>query len=119
MSVPNRGPELQAVCYTLAVSSVIAVALRIYVRVRLVKNFGLDDWFMCSALVLPYDDIFKDLNWLPTPPNHDTKTRCMDPLWRHGHNCLHRSRLLLRHSLPMLANLVLLEPRSIWKMRQA
>ncbi|KAH7167098.1 hypothetical protein DER46DRAFT_625040 [Fusarium sp. MPI-SDFR-AT-0072] len=50
MSVPNRGPELQAVCYTLAVSSVIAVALRIYVRVRLVKNFGLDDWFMCSAL---------------------------------------------------------------------
>lgn len=51
MSVPNRGPELQAVCYTLAVSSVIAVALRIYVRVRLVKNFGLDDWFMCSALV--------------------------------------------------------------------
>ncbi|KAF5539229.1 integral membrane protein PTH11 [Fusarium phyllophilum] len=51
MSVPNRGPELQAVCYTLAVSSVIAVALRIYVRVRLVKNFGLDDWFMCSALI--------------------------------------------------------------------
>jgi hypothetical protein len=51
MSVPNRGPELQAVCYTLAVSSVIAVALRIYVRVRMVKNFGLDDWFMCSALV--------------------------------------------------------------------
>lgn len=51
MGIPNRGPELQAVCYTLLVSSVIAVALRIYVRTRMVKNFGLDDWTMCAALV--------------------------------------------------------------------
>ncbi|CAG7565002.1 unnamed protein product [Fusarium equiseti] len=50
-SVPNRGPELQAVCYTLVVSSVIACGLRIYVRTRMVKNFGFDDWAMCAALV--------------------------------------------------------------------
>jgi hypothetical protein len=51
MGIPNRGPELQAVCYTLLVSSVIAVGLRIYVRTRMVKNFGMDDWTMCVALV--------------------------------------------------------------------
>ncbi|KAM0416508.1 hypothetical protein ACHAPD_005434 [Fusarium lateritium] len=51
MGVPNRGPELQAVCYTLLVSSVIAVGLRIYVRTRMVKNFGMDDWTMCAALI--------------------------------------------------------------------
>ncbi|RGP79567.1 hypothetical protein FLONG3_2315 [Fusarium longipes] len=51
MGVPNRGPELQAVCYTLLVSSVIACGLRVYVRTRMVKNFGFDDWAMCAALV--------------------------------------------------------------------
>jgi hypothetical protein len=51
MAVENRGPELQAVCYTLAVAAVIATSLRCFVRVLLVKNFGFDDWCMCSALV--------------------------------------------------------------------
>ncbi|KAF4991516.1 hypothetical protein FGRMN_7760 [Fusarium graminum] len=51
MAVPNRGPELQAVCYTLLVASVLALGMRVYVRVRLVKSFGLDDWCMCFALV--------------------------------------------------------------------
>ncbi|KAF5027370.1 hypothetical protein F66182_530 [Fusarium sp. NRRL 66182] len=51
MDVPNRGPELQAVCYTLASAAIVATALRCYVRVRLVKNFGFDDWCMCSALI--------------------------------------------------------------------
>ncbi|KAI1065377.1 hypothetical protein LB507_000786 [Fusarium sp. FIESC RH6] len=50
-TVPNRGPEVQAVCYTLLVSSVIACGLRIYVRTRMVKNFGFDDWAMCAALI--------------------------------------------------------------------
>lgn len=51
MAIPNRGPELQAVCYTLLIASVIALGLRVYVRLRLVKNFGFDDWCMCCALV--------------------------------------------------------------------
>ncbi|KAF4446994.1 hypothetical protein F53441_9420 [Fusarium austroafricanum] len=51
MAVPNRGPELQAVCYTLVTSAIITVLLRIFVRVRMVKNFGIDDWFMISALI--------------------------------------------------------------------
>ncbi|RSL61736.1 hypothetical protein CEP54_006105 [Fusarium duplospermum] len=51
MAVENRGPELQAVCYTLATAAVISTLLRCFVRVRLVKNFGFDDWCMCTALV--------------------------------------------------------------------
>ncbi|KAH6885293.1 hypothetical protein B0T10DRAFT_92447 [Thelonectria olida] len=50
MAVENRGPELQAVCYTLVVTAWISVVLRCYVRIRIVKNFGLDDWFMLAAL---------------------------------------------------------------------
>ncbi|KAJ4324374.1 hypothetical protein N0V84_003935 [Fusarium piperis] len=50
MAVENRGPELQAVCYTLASAAVISTLLRCFVRVRLVKNFGFDDWCMCTAL---------------------------------------------------------------------
>ncbi|KAJ4266240.1 hypothetical protein NW762_004221 [Fusarium torreyae] len=51
MAIPNRGPELQAVGYTLGSAAIIALSLRVYVRTRLVKNFGFDDWCMCSALV--------------------------------------------------------------------
>jgi hypothetical protein len=51
MAIQNRGPELQAVCYTLSIAAVIVLSLRVFVRVRLVKNFGFDDWCMCSALV--------------------------------------------------------------------
>ncbi|KAF4970760.1 hypothetical protein FSARC_2273 [Fusarium sarcochroum] len=51
MGIPNRGPELQAVGYTLASAAIIALSLRVYVRTRLVKNFGFDDWCMCSALI--------------------------------------------------------------------
>ncbi|KPM36352.1 hypothetical protein AK830_g10220 [Neonectria ditissima] len=50
MAIENRGPELQAVCYTLLVTAIISTLLRCYVRTRLVKNFGFDDWCMLAAL---------------------------------------------------------------------
>ncbi|KAF4460971.1 integral membrane PTH11 [Fusarium albosuccineum] len=50
MGVPSRGPELQAVCYTLVTTAIISTLLRCYVRVRMVKNFGFDDYCMCAAL---------------------------------------------------------------------
>ena len=56
MAVENRGPQLQAVCYTLAVTAVISSLLRFYVRLRLVKNFGFDDWGMGAALVSVLDN---------------------------------------------------------------
>ncbi|KAM0272113.1 hypothetical protein ACHAPA_002409 [Fusarium lateritium] len=61
MAIPNRGPELQAVCYTLLIASVIALGLRVFVRVRLVKNFGFDDWCMCCALVTFFLFVFSAL----------------------------------------------------------
>jgi hypothetical protein len=51
MAVPNRGPELQAVGYVLLILAFITLTLRCYVRVFLVKSFGLDDWAMLVAMV--------------------------------------------------------------------
>ncbi|KAJ2986282.1 hypothetical protein NUW58_g5102 [Xylaria curta] len=50
-SVPNRGPELFAVCVTLLTVSVVAFALRIYTRVFIVKAWGVDDWWMSFAAI--------------------------------------------------------------------
>ncbi|GAW21843.1 hypothetical protein ANO14919_113690 [Xylariales sp. No.14919] len=49
--VPNRGPELFAVCVTLLVVSVVAFGLRMYTRLVIVKTWGLDDWFMSFATI--------------------------------------------------------------------
>ncbi|KAF2631059.1 hypothetical protein BU25DRAFT_360897 [Macroventuria anomochaeta] len=49
--VENRGPELQAVCSTMVSLSFISVVLRVYVRTRIVKAFGWDDFFMVWALL--------------------------------------------------------------------
>lgn len=49
--VENRGPQLQAVCSTFVSLAFVSVLLRIYVRLRLVKAFGWDDWFMVLAMV--------------------------------------------------------------------
>jgi hypothetical protein len=51
MAIENRGPELQAVGYTLVVAATVATVLRCYTRVYLVKCFGFDDWCMIFALV--------------------------------------------------------------------
>lgn len=47
----NRGPQLQAVAYTLGISAFVAASLRCYTRAFLVKSFGLDDWAMVAAFV--------------------------------------------------------------------
>ncbi|KAI4623708.1 uncharacterized protein J4E88_009345 [Alternaria novae-zelandiae] len=46
----NRGPELQAVCSTFVSLAFITTVLRVYVRARIVKAFGADDWWMVAAL---------------------------------------------------------------------
>lgn len=51
MGVPNRGPELLAVNIAFVITAVFACALRCFVRVRMVKAFGLDDWLMVLATV--------------------------------------------------------------------
>ncbi|VBB79527.1 Putative protein of unknown function [Podospora comata] len=47
--VPNRGPVLLAVNTTGAVLAGITCLLRCFVRTRVVKGFGLDDWLMAAS----------------------------------------------------------------------
>ncbi|CAN9212379.1 hypothetical protein CC77DRAFT_560505 [Alternaria alternata] len=49
MAVPNRGPELLAVNIAFTTTAILACALRIFVRVKMVKAFGRDDWLMVFA----------------------------------------------------------------------
>ncbi|KAF2786271.1 hypothetical protein K505DRAFT_380377, partial [Melanomma pulvis-pyrius CBS 109.77] len=49
--VENRGPELRAVCVTFVSMAFVATALRVYVRLRIVRSFGWDDaWMVCATL---------------------------------------------------------------------
>lgn len=49
--IPNRGHELRAVDIAFLVAAVIAYGLRCYVRIRLIKSFGRDDYLMAAATV--------------------------------------------------------------------
>ncbi|ROW01310.1 hypothetical protein VMCG_05937 [Cytospora schulzeri] len=51
MGVPDRSGPLQAVATTLIVVAVTCFTLRAYVRARMVKAFGPDDWFMLAATI--------------------------------------------------------------------
>ncbi|KAI0132357.1 hypothetical protein BJ170DRAFT_245328 [Xylariales sp. AK1849] len=50
-AIPNRGPQLQAVCITLLVTALITTCLRCFTRLHLIKAFGLDDWLMVFACI--------------------------------------------------------------------
>lgn len=50
-SIPNRGPELLAIDAVFMSLAIVANALRCYVRISMVKAFGLDDWLMSTATV--------------------------------------------------------------------
>ncbi|KAH7119835.1 hypothetical protein B0J11DRAFT_71239 [Dendryphion nanum] len=47
--IPNRAPELLGVNISFLATALVANALRCYVRIRMVKAFGLDDWLMALA----------------------------------------------------------------------
>ncbi|KAF2691781.1 hypothetical protein K458DRAFT_381627 [Lentithecium fluviatile CBS 122367] len=50
-AIPTRGPELFVVDVAFVTVAIIANALRCYVRLRMVKAFGLDDYLMTLATV--------------------------------------------------------------------
>lgn len=54
MGIPvgGRGPELLGTVGLFCALSTITIALRVYCRVALVKNFGWDDWFALLAWAL-------------------------------------------------------------------
>ena len=49
--IENRGPQVLGVDSAALILAFIATVLRVYVRLRLVKAFGLDDWLMLAAMV--------------------------------------------------------------------
>ncbi|CAO2657227.1 Nn.00g033530.m01.CDS01 [Neocucurbitaria sp. VM-36] len=49
MQIANRGPELLGVNIAFVITAILACALRCFVRVRMVKAFGRDDWLMVLA----------------------------------------------------------------------
>ncbi|KAH8897855.1 hypothetical protein GQ53DRAFT_837622 [Thozetella sp. PMI_491] len=50
-NVANRGPQLLAVDLSFLVTAIIASVLRCYVRTRIVKAWGVDDWLMLTATI--------------------------------------------------------------------
>jgi hypothetical protein len=55
MTAPNDlGPVVQSVTIAVLVIAWIAVGLRYYVRIFMVKSFGIDDWFITFTLVSTY-----------------------------------------------------------------
>lgn len=49
--IENRGPQLLAIDTAFLCAAVIANVLRCYVRIRMVRGFGADDWLMAIATV--------------------------------------------------------------------
>lgn len=49
--VEDRGPRLRNITAVFLALAIFSTALRCYVRARIVKWFGLDDWLMVAALV--------------------------------------------------------------------
>jgi hypothetical protein len=47
----SRGWEIVTVALVFSSLATIVVALRIYVRLHILKKFGLDDWFIVASLV--------------------------------------------------------------------
>ncbi|KAH6682206.1 hypothetical protein F5X68DRAFT_242835 [Plectosphaerella plurivora] len=51
MAIENRGPELLGVNVAFLAAALVSILLRCYVRVFMVKAFGVDDWLMIVAAV--------------------------------------------------------------------
>lgn len=47
----NRGPEILAICGTAVGIALAVVALRIWVRVKIIGKMGRDDYFKIAAMV--------------------------------------------------------------------
>ena len=50
--IENRGPVLSAVSIFFVSMAVVSFTLRAYVRTRMVRAFGVDDWFMLLATIM-------------------------------------------------------------------
>lgn len=51
MAGENRGPELLVVTAVMVSMAFVSTVLRCFVRLVMVKAWGIDDWFMVAATV--------------------------------------------------------------------
>lgn len=51
MELEGRAPEFFKVLVVMITLATISTALRVYVRLKIVKAFGVDDYLMVAALV--------------------------------------------------------------------
>jgi hypothetical protein len=51
MAIEDRGPQIEAVAITFIILSWIAVCLRCYVKVYIIRLFRIDDWLAVLSLV--------------------------------------------------------------------
>ena len=49
----SRGPELLAIFGTGTAVATIMVILRLWVRTRIIRKVGADDWIVAASLVMP------------------------------------------------------------------
>jgi hypothetical protein len=47
----NRGPQILAICGSLVALTLIVGFLRLYVRIRIIREVGVDDYLMMGAMV--------------------------------------------------------------------
>jgi hypothetical protein len=52
----DRGPELATVAIAFIVTTWLFVGMRVYIRGWMIKNLGMDDWFMVVTLVGTYEN---------------------------------------------------------------
>jgi hypothetical protein len=62
MAIDNRGTLIAAVGILFLVLTWVAVSLRCYVRIFMIKSFGLDDWLSAAALVRLFYQIHLELD---------------------------------------------------------
>lgn len=53
----NRGPEILAICGSLVGVALFVVAVRVYVRVAMVKHMGADDWTIVAAMAVIFTEM--------------------------------------------------------------
>jgi hypothetical protein len=51
MAIEDRGPQVEAAAITFLVLSWIMVCLRCYVKLYMIKLFGINDWLAVLSLV--------------------------------------------------------------------
>lgn len=51
----NRGPAFVVVFGSLVAIAILLVVLRIWVRIKIIRKLGLDDWIMMASLVCSHN----------------------------------------------------------------